>query len=110
MPKRSSFVRYSADAAKKLNSEADWTKVAATTREEIERQALVDEGPLPVGWENTVVVGVPETRQSVTMLIDASVLRWFKAHGPGYQARMNAVLRAFVTARRREEETAAAAE
>jgi uncharacterized protein (DUF4415 family) len=28
------------------------------------------------------------------------VLDWFRAHGPGYQTRINAVLRAFVQARR----------
>jgi uncharacterized protein (DUF4415 family) len=26
---------------------------------------------------------------------------WFRAHGPGYQTRMNAVLRAYVEARKR---------
>jgi BrnA antitoxin of type II toxin-antitoxin system len=29
------------------------------------------------------------------------MLRWFKAHSPGYQTRLNAVLRAFVRARQR---------
>jgi uncharacterized protein (DUF4415 family) len=27
--------------------------------------------------------------------VDADVLEWFKAAGPGYQTRMNAVLRAY---------------
>jgi uncharacterized protein (DUF4415 family) len=31
--------------------------------------------------------------------LDRSVVRWFKAHGFGYQTRINAVLRAFVAAR-----------
>ena len=30
-----------------------------------------------------------------TVRVDQEVLDWFKAQGPGYQARMNAVLRAF---------------
>jgi uncharacterized protein (DUF4415 family) len=29
------------------------------------------------------------------------VLAWFRAHGPGYQTRMNAVLRAYVEAQKR---------
>jgi uncharacterized protein (DUF4415 family) len=33
--------------------------------------------------------------------IDEHVLAWFRAHGPGYQTRMNAVLRAHVEARKR---------
>jgi uncharacterized protein (DUF4415 family) len=34
-------------------------------------------------------------KASVSLRIDADVLDWFKAQGPGYQTRMNAVLRAF---------------
>jgi uncharacterized protein (DUF4415 family) len=34
-------------------------------------------------------------KESVSLRIDADVLAWFKAQGPGYQTRMNAVLRAF---------------
>lgn len=32
---------------------------------------------------------------SVTLRLDADVLAWFKSVGPGYQGRINAVLRAF---------------
>jgi len=34
-------------------------------------------------------------KASVSLRLDADVLEWFKAQGPGYQTRMNAVLRAF---------------
>jgi len=34
-------------------------------------------------------------KASVSLRIDADVLEWFKAQGPGYQTRINAVLRAF---------------
>ena len=34
-------------------------------------------------------------KKSVSLRVDADVLSWFKAQGPGYQTRMNAVLRAF---------------
>ena len=34
-------------------------------------------------------------KTSVSLRIDADVLEWFKAQGPGYQTRINAVLRAF---------------
>lgn len=39
----------------------------------------------------------PKTR--VTTRIDNDILRYFKAQGPGYQRRINDVLRAFVCAR-----------
>lgn len=47
-------------------------------------RGVVRRGLRPVG---------PKT--SVSLRIDADVLAWFKAQGPGYQTRMNAVLRAF---------------
>lgn len=34
-------------------------------------------------------------KTSVSLRIDSDVLEWFKAQGPGYQTRMNAVLKAF---------------
>jgi len=34
-------------------------------------------------------------KTSVSLRVDADVLEWFKAQGPGYQTRMNAVLLAF---------------
>jgi len=32
---------------------------------------------------------------SIALRVDHDVLEWFKSQGPGYQTRMNAVLRAF---------------
>ncbi len=108
MPRKADFVGCSAAEAGTLESEADWSKVAATSRETIEQQALEDVGPLPEGWANTVVIGVPEPRQAINIRLDADVLRWFKARGPGYQTRINAVLRASVSARQCEEGESAA--
>jgi uncharacterized protein (DUF4415 family) len=34
-------------------------------------------------------------KASIALRVDADVLEWFKSQGPGYQTRMNAVLRAF---------------
>jgi uncharacterized protein (DUF4415 family) len=101
MAKRDRIVRYSADELATLRSETDWARVDATTPEAVERQAMDDDGPLPDGWENTVVLGVPEPKQDVHIRLDPAVLRWFKAQGPGYQTRINAVLRGFVESRQR---------
>lgn len=39
---------------------------------------------------------VPQTpKTSIALRVDTDVLDWFKSKGPGYQTRMNAVLRAF---------------
>ena len=103
MRRKGNFARYTVDELAKLTSETDWAKVDATTREEIERPAQADDGPLPEGWEDTVVLGIPRPKRGVYLRLDPDVLDWFKGHGAGYQTRINAVLRAFVHARRRAE-------
>lgn len=35
------------------------------------------------------------SKASISLRVDHDVLEWFKAQGPGYQTRMNMVLRAF---------------
>jgi uncharacterized protein (DUF4415 family) len=34
-------------------------------------------------------------KESISLRVDPEVLAWFRAQGPGWQTRMNAVLRAF---------------
>ena len=99
MAKKQHIVRYSADEPAKMKSETDWVKVDATTQEEVERQADEDEGPLPDGWEKTVIIGLPPGKEAVKLRIDRDVLDWFRHTGKGYQTRMNNVLRAFVKSR-----------
>jgi uncharacterized protein (DUF4415 family) len=40
----------------------------------------------------------PQKRVALSLRVDESVLSWFRRGGTGYQARMNAVLRAYVDA------------
>jgi uncharacterized protein (DUF4415 family) len=35
------------------------------------------------------------SKASISLRVDQDVLAWFKAQGPGYQTRINTVLRAF---------------
>ncbi len=39
---------------------------------------------------------MPKTKAAITMRVDPEILEWFKRRGPGYQTRMNAVLKAYV--------------
>ena len=34
-------------------------------------------------------------KAAISLRLDADVLEWFKAQGPGYQTRINAILRAY---------------
>jgi uncharacterized protein (DUF4415 family) len=80
-------------------SRTDWVKVDAKSPAEIERLADEEDGPLPDGWEKTVIIGLPPGKQAVKLRIDRDVLDWFRGTGRGYQTRMNNVLRAFVKSR-----------
>lgn len=41
---------------------------------------------------------VPPPKEAISLRVDGDVLAWFRAGGPGYQSRMNAVLRSYMTA------------
>ena len=108
MAKNERIVRYSAEelAAKiaRGESQTDWERVKAMPQEEVERLADEEDGPLPEGWESTIILGLPPRKQDVHIRLDADVLDWFRAQGRGYQTRINAVLRAFVEARKKAAE------
>ena len=38
----------------------------------------------------------PARKAAISLRLDPDVLAWFKAQGPGYQTRMNAVLKAYM--------------
>lgn len=50
-------------------------------------------------WAN-VDIAWPQPKEAISLRIDRDILAWFRDRGPGYQTRMNAVLRAFVDAQR----------
>ena len=105
MAKKERIMHASADEIQAMRQQgkthSDWAAAERMPQAEVERLADEDDGPLPEGWESSVEIGLPEPARPVNIRIDASVLRWFKARGPGYQTRINAVLRAFVRARER---------
>ena len=96
-------VRYSAeeidDLLRRGEDQTDWARVHATTEEELEASIDTDEEG-EIDW-STIQVGFPGQKQQLTVRFDADVIAWFKAQGPGYQTRMNAVLRSYVEARKR---------
>ncbi len=50
-------------------------------------------------WANARVV-MPKAKEQISIKVDRDVLEFFRKDGPGYQTRMNAVLRSFVEAHR----------
>ena len=107
MRKNENIARFSADEIRRKiargESQTDWKRANAMSQAELERLADRDEGRLAAGWESTVMVGLPPAKQDIHIRLDGDILDWFKAHGRGYQTRINAVLRAFVQTRQRVE-------
>ncbi|WP_242848255.1 BrnA antitoxin family protein [Sulfobacillus thermosulfidooxidans] len=50
-------------------------------------------------WQNAVFI--PGPKKQLTLRIDADVVEYFRAQGPDYQRRMNAVLRHYMEVQRR---------
>jgi len=51
---------------------------------------------IPEEWYKDVVLVMRGSKRLISLRIDDDVLDWFKAQGPGYQTRVNAVLRSFM--------------
>ena len=66
------------------------------TEEEIIRTSPEDLRDLPDDFWTEAVLVSPEGKVPISLRVDADVLEWFKAGGPRYQSRINAVLRAYM--------------
>jgi uncharacterized protein (DUF4415 family) len=103
MPKDESTKRYTSDELAEMlrrgEDRTDWAKVDSLTDEELERLISEDDderGFVP-DWTSARLV-MPERKSHINLRIDQDVLRFFKSQGPGYQTRMNAVLRSYMLA------------
>jgi uncharacterized protein (DUF4415 family) len=75
----------------------DWAHVASLTDDEIAAAVRddPDTAPLDIDWSEAVLVAPPR-KKAISIRIDPDVLDYFKNEGPGYQRRINAVLRSYV--------------
>tara|TARA_R110002110_G_scaffold66224_6_gene181654 strand:+ start:9965 stop:10273 length:309 start_codon:yes stop_codon:yes gene_type:complete len=80
----------------------EWAASDSLTDEEIEQAIREDPDAAPIlgddFWANARVV-MPTPKQAISIRIDEDVLAYFKSTGPGYQGRMNAVLRSYMEAK-----------
>ena len=102
MRKEKSIKRFSAAELEKRRargeSRSDLARVRAKTEEELERDIANDTDFKDVSrdWYKDAEAVMPTQKKLLSLRLDADVIEWFKERGPGYQTRMNAVLRAFV--------------
>jgi len=108
MQKSENIVRYTAEELRQKRergeTQTDWARVDAMTEEELE--AAIASDPDEAGWEydwDNIIIGFPKPKRQLTVSLDGDIIEWFKASGKGYQTRMNAVLRSYVEAEKRQE-------
>ena len=78
-------------------SRTDWSRVRVMKDKNIAVSVEHPEGSVKHIVRGIVRRGLKAVppKASISLRVDADVLEWFRAQGPGYQTRINAVLRAF---------------
>lgn len=87
----------------RAESKTDWARVDALGEADLDEAARADPDAPPTDaefWRDAKLV-MPERKVPVSLRIDRDVVDWFKAHGRGYQSRINAVLRSYMNARKK---------
>lgn len=88
----------SATPDKPARGRADLARLAKMTEREIRRTSPPELADLPASFWNDAVLVHPVPKHPISLRLDADVLAWFRKQGPRYQSRINAVLRAYMTA------------
>lgn len=95
----SKTVRYTSEELRSQESQSDWERAARMTDEEIE--AADRDDPEMDGiddeWMANAIVERPR-KKAIYAKFDEDVIAYYQRLGRGYQARMNAVLRAYMEA------------
>jgi uncharacterized protein (DUF4415 family) len=82
----------------------DWDYLDKVTDAEIETAMARDPdwaGFRDIDWSDAVLV-IPPKKKAISIRVDDDVLDFFKEEGPGYQGRINAVLRSYMQMRRKK--------
>jgi uncharacterized protein (DUF4415 family) len=79
----------------KTRSKTNWTRVDSLSDRDIDYSDIPE---LDKNFFKSATLVLPEPKTTMTIRLDQQVLEWFKAKGPGYQTRINALLRAYMEA------------
>ena len=86
---------------RKPGTGTDRERLDRLTDADIAAAAAADPDAAPIAdaaWFRDATLVLPEPKQAISLRIDPDVLAWYRDQGPGYQSRMNAVLRAYAEA------------
>lgn len=75
---------------------ANLTRLRRVSEATIQRTSPRELRGLPDDFWSSAQVVDPVAKQPISLRVDTDVLDWFKAQGPRYQSRINAVLRSFM--------------
>jgi len=100
MKKKTNTVRFSLTPDLKhparKESRTDMERLRRMTAAELETSIAGDPESNPeVDWGSVEAV-VPPPKRLLSLRLDADVIDWFRTQGPGYQTRMNNVLRSYM--------------
>lgn len=97
------IVRVTADEIREKiareGSKSDWARVDALTDEEIVASMRDDpdwQDLIDIDWSEAAWVE-PRRKKAISIRLDDDIVDFFQATGKGYQTRINAVLRHFVS-------------
>jgi uncharacterized protein (DUF4415 family) len=92
------ITRVTRDELDRLKDETDDARLDAMTDDDIARAVADDPTMAPIGsidWDKAALVIPPMIKDVITLRVDHDVLEWLRSTGPGYQTRINQVLRAW---------------
>ena len=82
----------------KKRSWTNWAGIDGLKNKDLDFSDIPEQGK---AFFKRAILRLPEPKTAVTIRLDRQVLNWFKAKGPGYQTRINALLRAYMEAHKR---------
>ncbi len=79
-------------------SKTDFAWIAKQDPADLERAALeqLAEDGISPDWYKDAIAVRPDPKRLISLRLDGDVVDWFRSQGPGYQTRMNAVLKAYM--------------
>ncbi len=82
---------------------AKLTPLRRVTDREIATTSPAELADLPEDFWDDAELVLPGPKEAISLRVDQDVLEWFRAQGPRYQSRMNAVLRTYMQRARQSE-------
>ena len=95
---KENITRVTLDELRQLKGKTDYARLDAMTDDDIAHAVESDPTMAPIGsidWDKASVVIPPTAKDVITLRVDHDVLEWLRSTGPGYQTRINQVLRAW---------------